>query len=105
MKTADRFQNAHRRALARLMKSAAVLLSSLAPFVPASLWAATVEYDLTIARQEMNFTGHPVQAMTLNGQLPGPTASTTPRLSAKQKSASRWAPAPTWPCKAQASPS
>ncbi len=34
--------------------------------------AATVEYDLTIARQEVNFTGQPVQAMTLNGQLPGP---------------------------------
>jgi FtsP/CotA-like multicopper oxidase with cupredoxin domain len=37
------------------------------------LSAATVEYDLTIARQEVNFTGHPVQAMTINGQLPGPT--------------------------------
>ncbi len=37
------------------------------------LSAATVEYDLTIAAQEMNFTGHLVQAMTLNGQLPGPT--------------------------------
>ncbi|MFA7172025.1 MAG: multicopper oxidase domain-containing protein [Kiritimatiellia bacterium] len=52
----------------------AVLLGTLALFVPwAILSAATVEYDLTIARQEINITGHPVQAMTLNGQLPGPT--------------------------------
>ena len=74
MKTPDRFQNVHRRALAGLMKLLAVSLSSLALLVPgARLSAATVEYDLTIARQELNFTGHPVQAMTLNSQLPGPT--------------------------------
>lgn len=36
------------------------------------LKAATVEYDLTIASQEMDFTGLPVEAMTINGQLPGP---------------------------------
>ena len=36
------------------------------------LKAATVEYDLTIASQEMDFTGRPVEAMTINGQLPGP---------------------------------
>ena len=35
--------------------------------------AATVEYDLTIAWQEVNFTGSPVQGMTINSQLPGPT--------------------------------
>lgn len=35
--------------------------------------AATVDYDLTIARQEVNLTGHPVKAMTINSQLPGPT--------------------------------
>jgi FtsP/CotA-like multicopper oxidase with cupredoxin domain len=35
--------------------------------------AATVEYDLTIARQEVNFTGQSAKAMTINGQLPGPT--------------------------------
>ena len=55
------------------MKPVAAWLGSLVLFVPASLWAATVEYDLTLARQEMNFTGHPVAAMTINGQLPGPT--------------------------------
>jgi hypothetical protein len=32
-----------------------------------------VEYDLTIAWQEVNFTGHSAKAMTINGQLPGPT--------------------------------
>lgn len=35
--------------------------------------AATVEYDLTIARQAVNFTGRPAPAMAINGQLPGPT--------------------------------
>ena len=74
MKTPLRFQNAHRWTLAGLMRSLALWLSSLALFMPgAGLSAATVEYDLTIARQEKNFTGHPVEAMTINGQLPGPT--------------------------------
>jgi hypothetical protein len=39
----------------------------------AELSAATVEYDLTIARQEVNFTGRTVKAITVNGQLPAPT--------------------------------
>ena len=56
------------------MKSVVALLGSLTLLVPgAALSAATVEYDLTIARQEMNFTGHPVKAMTINGELPGPS--------------------------------
>jgi FtsP/CotA-like multicopper oxidase with cupredoxin domain len=56
------------------MKLVVALLGSLTLFVPgAALWAATVEYDLLIARQEMNFTGHPVKAMTINGRLPGPS--------------------------------
>lgn len=74
METHDRSQNAHRRAHAKLLKPVAALLGSLALLVPGGiLSAATVEYDLTIARQEMNFTGHPVKAMTINGQLPGPS--------------------------------
>jgi len=74
MKAHDCSQKAHRRALVKLLKPLVALLGSLALFVPEGiLSAATVEYDLTIARQEMNFTGHPVKAMTLNGQLPGPT--------------------------------
>lgn len=35
--------------------------------------AATVEYDLTLSRQTVNVTGQPVQAMVINGQMPGPT--------------------------------
>lgn len=55
------------------MKLVVVLLASLALFVSeAALSAAAVEYDLTITRQAMNFTGQPTMAMTLNGQLPGP---------------------------------
>ena len=38
-----------------------------------SLQAATVEYELTIEQKEVNFTGKPVQAMTINGAIPGPT--------------------------------
>lgn len=34
---------------------------------------ATVEYELTIAHQEVNFTGKPARAMTINGGIPGPT--------------------------------
>ena len=35
--------------------------------------AKTVEYDLTVEYRTVNFTGQDVQAMTLNGQIPGPT--------------------------------
>ena len=35
--------------------------------------AATVEYDLIIGHQEVNFTGKPVQGMVINGGIPGPT--------------------------------
>jgi hypothetical protein len=56
----------------KLIKPAA-LLGSLVLFVPEAALPATVEYDLNIARQAVNFTGSPTTAMTLNGQLPGPT--------------------------------
>ncbi|MBC7962624.1 MAG: multicopper oxidase domain-containing protein [Steroidobacteraceae bacterium] len=56
-----------------LLKHVAALLGFLMLFVQVGLVsAATVEYDLTIARQEVNLTGQPVEAMTINGQLPGP---------------------------------
>jgi len=56
------------------MKPVATLLASLALLVPVPmLLAATVEYDLTVARREVNFTGQSTTAMTINGQLPGPT--------------------------------
>jgi FtsP/CotA-like multicopper oxidase with cupredoxin domain len=35
--------------------------------------AATVEYDLTIAQQEVNITGKAARGMTINGVIPGPT--------------------------------
>ncbi len=34
--------------------------------------AKTVEYDLTISRQEINITGADAQGMTINGEIPGP---------------------------------
>lgn len=34
--------------------------------------AETVEYELTIARQEVTLSGKPAQAMTINGAIPGP---------------------------------
>ncbi|HEX2770487.1 MAG TPA: multicopper oxidase domain-containing protein [Geobacteraceae bacterium] len=74
MKTADRSQKDDHRVLVKLIKPVSALLVFLALFVPgAELSAATVEYDLTISRQEMNFSGQPVKALTVNGHLPGPT--------------------------------
>lgn len=35
--------------------------------------AATVEYELIIAEQEVNITGKSVRGMTVNGSIPGPT--------------------------------
>lgn len=54
----------------------AVFLGGITLFLVATtarLSAATVAYDLTIARQEVNFTGQAVMALTINGSLPGPT--------------------------------
>ncbi len=35
-------------------------------------WAKDVSYDLTVDHQSVNFTGKTVQAMTVNGGIPGP---------------------------------
>ncbi len=35
--------------------------------------AKTVEYDLTVAYKDVNFTGKARKAMAINGQIPGPT--------------------------------
>lgn len=35
--------------------------------------AATVEYHLTIAEKEVNFTGKPRRAIAVNGSIPAPT--------------------------------
>ncbi len=39
--------------------------------------AGTVEYDLVVDYKTVNFTGKDVRAMTINGQLPGPTLEMT----------------------------
>lgn len=41
-------------------------------FCPHFSYAKTVSYDLTIAQHEVNVTGKKVQAMTVNGGIPGP---------------------------------
>lgn len=53
-----------------LVYMALSLCMLLLPF-PAS--AAVRDYHLTIAKQQVNITGTPVQAMTINGGIPGPT--------------------------------
>lgn len=72
MKSLFRFFCA-RRVLVKPLKSMAAALFFMTLTPTAELLAATVEYDLTIARQEMNFTGQTVKAITVNGQLPAPT--------------------------------
>ncbi|MFO7554742.1 MAG: multicopper oxidase domain-containing protein [Desulfobacterales bacterium] len=42
-------------------------------FINTDIRAAIVEYELTITRQEVNFTGKPAWGMTINGGIPGPT--------------------------------
>ena len=39
--------------------------------------AGMVEYDLVVETKEVNFTGRPVQALTINGRIPGPTLTLT----------------------------
>lgn len=51
----------------------AIILSGSA-FSTSSL-AKTVEYELTIARQQLNYTGKAAMAMTINGGIPGPVLS------------------------------
>jgi CopA family copper-resistance protein len=41
--------------------------------MPLPVRAAVVEYNLTIAEEEVNMIGKPVDAMTINGGIPGPT--------------------------------
>jgi len=58
------------------------LVSTLILFGPLLVWtpdstARTVEYELLVAYQTVNFTGKPVAAMTINGSIPGPTLEFT----------------------------
>ncbi len=41
--------------------------------LPLQAKAKLIVYDLTIARQDVNYTGRSAQAMTINGGIPGPT--------------------------------
>lgn len=41
-------------------------------WIPVPVWATTVEYELTIGRQEIDITGRPTEGMTINGTIPGP---------------------------------
>lgn len=50
----------------------AILLSSVL-LLSSSVYAQTVEYDLVIEKQPVNFTGKEVTAMTINRGIPGPT--------------------------------
>ncbi len=57
------------------MLATVLLLGSFLSPVWAS--AATIEYDLTIAASEVNYSGRPAQAMTVNGGIPGPVLQFT----------------------------
>jgi FtsP/CotA-like multicopper oxidase with cupredoxin domain len=46
---------------------------ALGVMIPLPAAAGVIEYSLTIAEEEVNFTGRPVKAMTINGRIPGPT--------------------------------
>ena len=46
-------------------------------FMPFAAQAGTVTYDIDIAVRDVNFTGHPVQALTVGGGIPGPTIEAT----------------------------
>lgn len=48
------------------------MLLALLLLVPSAGLAATVEYDLTVAENEVNISGQPTPAMTINGGIPGP---------------------------------
>ena len=54
----------------------AVLLSMLALCTGAAE-AKVVEYELVIATQPVNYTGESVEALTVNGGIPGPVLEFT----------------------------
>lgn len=45
----------------------------LLPVTALQAQAKIVEYNLTIAQQQVSITGTPVESVTVNGQIPGPT--------------------------------
>jgi CopA family copper-resistance protein len=50
-----------------------IVLFSFFTLLPTRAAARVVEYELVIAENEVNYTGRPVKAMTVNGGIPGPT--------------------------------
>ena len=50
------------------MKSILLTLATLTTFASAKI----VEYNLTIAEEQVNITGKTVKGMTINGGIPGP---------------------------------
>jgi FtsP/CotA-like multicopper oxidase with cupredoxin domain len=54
-----------------------ILVLLLASIIPAYAIAQAIEYDLNISRQTVNITGENVEAMTINGSIPGPTLTMT----------------------------
>ncbi|MCB2183824.1 MAG: multicopper oxidase domain-containing protein [Desulfobulbaceae bacterium] len=57
----------------RIFTTLSILSFFFTPLFMSSAWAETVDYDLVIKKQKVNFTGTAVQAMTINGTIPGPT--------------------------------
>jgi CopA family copper-resistance protein len=58
------------------MRSIFFIIASLLGFCISSsqpVLSKTTEYDLRIARESVNITDRPVQGMTINGSIPGPT--------------------------------
>lgn len=56
----------------RMEKFLATVLLSGAFLCPAWAGASTIEYDLTIAENEVNYSGRSAQAMTVNNGISGP---------------------------------
>jgi len=59
--------------MSEVKASAVVILIFFTLFAHLQAQAATVEYDLSIAQQEVNITGKSARGMTINGAIPGPT--------------------------------
>jgi CopA family copper-resistance protein len=57
--------------LTRIISVAGIILVIFGALLQAQ--AAIIEFDLTIAQQEINITGKPAWSMTINGGIPGPT--------------------------------
>lgn len=57
--------------LQRIVIILVCLLFSILTELP--IYAGVIEYNLEISQEDVNITGKPVPAMTINGTIPGPT--------------------------------